>query len=133
MSMPTSSETPPHGEPAPHGAPASAPAPNAAPERPFGPASRATLRSQLADDLRQTPRRLWEDFQVAVLELLANVAVAAVVVGVFALVGYAIGGSTGAVLAGVLGIGVFILLRVLVYAGMFVWGLGWLARAVRRP
>lgn len=117
--------------PAPYGA--LAPAPNAARARPFGPASRAALRSQLADDLRQTPRRMWEDFQVAALELLANVAVAAVVVGVFALVGYAIGGSTGAILAGLLGVGVFILLRVLVYAGMFVWGLGWLARAVRRP
>ncbi|MEP7762349.1 hypothetical protein [Sanguibacter sp. 25GB23B1] len=109
------------------------PAPDAAREEPHRRAGRSSFRSQLADDLRQAPRTMWVDFQAALLDLLANVAVAAVVVGVFSLVGYAIGGSTGALLAGLVGVGVFFVLRLVVYAGLFVWGLGWMVKRARRP
>ena len=113
MSRPTADEpyglvTPPYGvapDPAPYGtAPAPAPygvapatAPYGAGEPPRAPQAASTrqagsVRRAMADELRHLPRQMGHDLWQATLELLVEVGIAAVVVGIFALVGYAIGG-----------------------------------------
>ena len=107
-----------------YGIPAAPPAP--APPQPVRHSGWRTFWSIFVHELRDTPRAAAEDLMFQLLELVVNVVVAAAVVGAFALVGYAVAGSTGAIIAGLIGFGVFLVLRILMYVGVVVGGIGWL-------
>lgn len=110
--------------PAPYGIPAAPPAP--APQQPIRHSGWRTFWSIFVHEMRPDPREIAGELLFQLLELAVNVVVAAAVIGVFALVGYAVAGSTGAIVAGLIGLGVFLVLRILVYVGIVVGGLGWL-------
>lgn len=71
---------------------------------------------------------LWETLQ----EILLAAALAAVPVGLFALLGYAIGGSTGAWLGAIAGVGVFYVLKFFVLVAIATWGASQLLTRRRR-
>lgn len=97
-----------------------------APAQPIRRSGWRTFWSIFVHELRETPRAAAEDLMFQLVELVVNVVVAAAVVGAFALVGYAVAGSTGAIIAGLIGFGVFLVVRILMYVGVVVGGIGWL-------
>ena len=94
---------------------------------------RSAFRQAMGTELRGVPRQMGRDLWEATLELLVNGAVAAAIIGVFGLVGYAIGGATGALLGGLVGVGAFCIARGLVLAGVVAWVVAGLLLARRRP
>lgn len=89
--------------------------------RPSRPSAWEAMRRELA-------RTLWEATQ----QILAEVAVASVVIAVFAVVGAVINGPVGAFYGGVLGLVAYIVLRYVLLVVIATWGAGsWLAGRLR--
>lgn len=78
------------------------------------------------------PRLLGESLWQTLQEISLAAALAAVPIGLFALLGYAIGGSTGAWLGAIVGVGAFYVLRFFVLVGIATWGAGQLLARRRR-